>query len=676
MAAPATRDARFHVLLVGVDDYTDAPLGGCVNDIDAVAKLLLGDRVRRRSEEIRRLASPARGARRAAARDEQPATLDNLRAALAELGSNKVSAGDRVFIYYSGHGARVPVVAADGRSFHREALVPADYDARAGELRLLFDYELNELLRAIAARTRSVGVVLDCCHSAGATRDGRDPDRRSRFLDLSRRPPRRDPAPGMRGTAADAHALIGAVDDCHVVSACLGHELAKEERGPDQRRHGLLTRALLTALEASPEPDLATMTWGRIWQAMCAHVRERNPWQHPSMIGSAARAVFGGPPVEGDAGLLVSRTDDGYRIAAGTLADITEGAELAIYGEQPAYFPPLGSRTDHADRIGLVRVGRADRATATATAVGAPFDLPAGARGRLVKAGAAARLTCAVVPGAQGDASVAQAIAAQIAASRLLVLVEPPGEPEVTLEYRDGRWLVTDSLHGGGADGPVLFALMPTETDCARAVLEHYHAYARPLRLADRAGDLPGGLALDVLSCPAERVLTRAEAQAASAPGGAASLALARSIGEGTYTLRSGARVCFRVRNESVHLLRVTLLNSAASGKVQLLGDEVVEAGAFHVFWAGNTLGAPFEMSPPEGSRRCIDRMVAIGRTALAHDLRYLQLDTAFADVVRRMRDAGVPRDIGGATPIEHWTSVRAILETHRSSIDAPAGAT
>ena len=101
---------------------------------------------------------------------EDAATLDNIRNALDQLTSDEVRAVDRVFIYYSGHGSRVEVMAPDGRRFHREALVPADYDAEPSGRRMLFDHELNDRLRAITARTPSFTVVLDCCHAAGVTR--------------------------------------------------------------------------------------------------------------------------------------------------------------------------------------------------------------------------------------------------------------------------------------------------------------------------------------------------------------------------------------------------------------------------------------------------------------------------------------------------------------------------
>src|SRR6185503_18372199 len=217
--------ANYHVLLVGIDNYSTRPLGGCVNDIDAVQRLLVGDRMRLAPDRIRRLASPLPGARHETTITEKPATRENILASLDALVAAVVS-GDRVFVYYSGHGGRVPVTGTDGRTFHREALVPVDFHEGAEVPRLVFDFELNQLLRAIAARTRSVALVLDCCHSAGATRDGNDaPDRRSRFLDfardLGRRPPLLDPA-GRRSSEGTRSSLVGALDDCHVVSACLG----------------------------------------------------------------------------------------------------------------------------------------------------------------------------------------------------------------------------------------------------------------------------------------------------------------------------------------------------------------------------------------------------------------------------------------------------------------------
>jgi hypothetical protein len=106
-------DPTYHVLLIGVDAYPIKPLSGCVNDIDAVQRLLLGDRVGIPAASIQRLASPHPGTKHETTVPSDPATLDNLRRALGRLAL-EVPRGEgdhHVFIYYSGHGTRVPVGA-------------------------------------------------------------------------------------------------------------------------------------------------------------------------------------------------------------------------------------------------------------------------------------------------------------------------------------------------------------------------------------------------------------------------------------------------------------------------------------------------------------------------------------------------------------------------------------
>jgi hypothetical protein len=393
---------------------------------------------------------------------------------------------------------------------------------------------------------------------------------------------------------------------------------------------------------------------------MCAAVSERNSAQHPRMIGNAGRAVFSGPPVEGDPGIPVRQVGHAFQIAAGTLANITKGAVLAIYGDQPDYFPRLESVEDHSARIGLVQVEDAKPATATAAPVGRAFELPPGARGRLIAAGDAARLRCAVIPSHR-------LLEDRLRESPLLQVVSQTEGPDVRLEHsRDrGRWFLTDSLYSARPDRPILFALYPDELDAARRVLEHYRAYSLPVRMAARLTDLEGSLDLRVRICPSGWRATPDNVQGANSQHVAATTL-------DTYVLWVGARVCFEVRNHSAHRLRVTLVNSAASGKVQFLGDETIDANAFHVFWANNDVGMPFELTLPPGLDHGLDRLVAIGRTADAHDLGYLRVDQTFADVanVRRRGPRPVDDDVGDAPPttppIEQWTAAQAIIETRR----------
>lgn len=631
--------ATYHALLVGIDAYDGhRRLKGCVNDIDAVQRILLR-RVGLLPAQIRRLASPNPDATPAAEVPALPATLANLRAELAGLAA-RAAEGDRVFIYYAGHGTRARVDLGRGRVIYREAIVPVDFDEDHPQA-LLFDHELNQLLAGIAARTRSVAVVLDCCHSAGVTRSapgGLTP--RSfpieHVLGPSappiQAPPEPPPPPPGRPW----------LDDCLVASACMHHEHANEEEEAGVT-YGLLTRAFVRAVEAAGGPP-RDLTWARLWQAMRAEVEGRNPSQHLWLVGDPARAVFAGPPVDGDPGFPIRRAGagDAYEIEAGAFAQVTEGAQIAVYDERTPRFPAIGSPEDLAARRGLLVVTSATSSTAAARPANPAFALPPGARGRLVAAGALERLRCAVLP-------PEPRLVAALRASPLLAVVEPDAS-QVRLVRVDGRWLLADDLHRETPD-QALFALTEGQLGFAREVLEHYAGYARPLRFAAAVGNR-SPLELRVVSCP--RHLSPQAAQEADLPE-------APTTGRGAYVVPHGFQVCFRVHNTSSEKLLVTLVNSAASGKVQHLGKELVEPRADHVFWY--SLGTPFAMMIPDGRRQCIDRLTAIGTNAPAKDVDFLRLDYGFEQIVNPTRGG---RPVVAAKPGERWTAAQAIVTTRK----------
>jgi hypothetical protein len=668
--------ANFHALLIGVDDYPVQALSGCVNDIDAVQRLLLDSVPGITSGSIRRLVSPRAGTSHDTMVNEDPADFAHIRRALADLADPaKVDKADRVFIYYSGHGKQVPVVANNGYTFQREALVPVDFLRKNGQYEWLYDYEINEALRKITARTQQVTLILDCCHAAGSFREGDPPGSATRSLDQIELAPVPDPG-AARGPATGEAATRGGEDDaawlgrgiaaCHVVSACLEHESARETT-QDNLRHGLLTRAFTTALGGITAADRPALTWGRIWSAMRADVVRGNPYQTPRMEGDTRRLVFSGPPVKGDPGIPVGHgaTAGVYRIEAGTMAEITKGTELAIYGPETSYFPELGSDDD---RLGVVRVTDARLDSADASAVDVAFDIPPDARGRVVKAGGLLR--CSVRPESSEPNSE---IASSVEGSQLIELVGPKEPAPVCLEQHGARWLLIDDQHGNGVDAPILFALGSEDLDCARAVLEHYHAYSLPVRIATRNATegLPNALELRLLSCPGE--IAPEDAQTAKLDD--------VRIEQGIYQVRERAPVCVYVRNRSKIRLEVTLFDASASGEVQQLGNAGIEPGQFHMFWAQSILGKPFKMTLDSDEPRARDRLVAIGRTAAASSLDYLRNDRTFAQVLTACRAKhGRGMDDGSGTAasreilvgntaamVERWTAAQAVIEISRA---------
>ena len=152
--------ARIHALLIGIDAYAQpgSRLAGCVNDVEAFAVFL---RAQSEAAEapciIEKLTAP-----RGREPDENWPTRPRIVAALQSLAGESVLPGDRVIIYYSGHGTRLYFTKSGTDC---EALVPAGYTGSRSQL--VFDFELNKLLAAIARRSGDLTVIMDCCRAAG-----------------------------------------------------------------------------------------------------------------------------------------------------------------------------------------------------------------------------------------------------------------------------------------------------------------------------------------------------------------------------------------------------------------------------------------------------------------------------------------------------------------------------
>lgn len=90
--------------------------------------------------------------------DEQ-LTLNGMRQAFDELDA-RVAVGDKVFIYYSGHGSRQRVNDPEERC--AESLVAANGYG-------LTDAEMEARLKQLAKRAQKIIAMFDSCHSGGAT---------------------------------------------------------------------------------------------------------------------------------------------------------------------------------------------------------------------------------------------------------------------------------------------------------------------------------------------------------------------------------------------------------------------------------------------------------------------------------------------------------------------------
>src|SRR5262245_54270740 len=103
--ANAAAPASYRAVLIGIDDYPQKPLSGCVNDIDQIERVLL-DRLHVPPARITRLTAPRSGASVSTRLPCLSPTLEELRGCLRRL-AEEVGKQDAVFLYYSGHGSQV-----------------------------------------------------------------------------------------------------------------------------------------------------------------------------------------------------------------------------------------------------------------------------------------------------------------------------------------------------------------------------------------------------------------------------------------------------------------------------------------------------------------------------------------------------------------------------------------
>ncbi|WP_406485052.1 caspase family protein [Streptomyces sp. NBC_01563] len=293
-----------YALLVGIDDYPDKPLGGCVNDVAEAESWLR----QHGGPDPRILPLRDREATRAA-------VVDGIRRHLGRSGP-----GDTALLWFSGHGSEDESDdprTATGRS---QALVCADSLDAGGQP--LQDTELGALLDEIAARGAHVVAVLDCCHSGGATRKP-PPGARSRQVawqpwwrtDRSRAP---------RGAGAqDAEPLR------HVLlAACREQEVAYEALVDGEQR-GYFSHSLVHALRRLGP----AATCGKAHALAEERVRSRHHAQHPELRGPEHLSFLHGDALPVPS-FLLRHTVSGWEVNCGQVHGLRSvGAEFTLAEE-------------------------------------------------------------------------------------------------------------------------------------------------------------------------------------------------------------------------------------------------------------------------------------------------------------------------------------------------------
>ena len=161
--------------------------------------------------------------------------LQGLRNAFADMNA-RIMPGDRVFMYYSGHGARVE--SKENPGVCSEGLVSVK-----GEL--LLDTELESTLKTMAQKADKVIFFLDACHSGGiTTRAGSKPPR---YMPKS--------------------ATIGTPGACRVVTNQITRSVKRTAEEPESGGKNYVfissARESEVALDDPESGGVATQAWGK-----------------------------------------------------------------------------------------------------------------------------------------------------------------------------------------------------------------------------------------------------------------------------------------------------------------------------------------------------------------------------------------------------------------------------
>ncbi|RAS06125.1 uncharacterized protein DUF4384 [Ensifer adhaerens] len=238
LAAPAVAGDR--ALLIGVGNYQNLPtefsLPGPANDLVAMQRLLT-ERLGFDSASIRVL------------KDGQ-ATRAEILSSMNGWLVDATKPGDRVYLYFSGHGLQVKDADGDEADGLDEAIAPADIAAGETDWQgAVLDDEIDAVLERL--KGRAVTVVIDACHSGTISRslseDITKPIDGARFL------PRPDAKPVEQALTRGLRIDLALVDKPKLVdagvtawSAAAPYQVAWDDvRLPTADRHGVFTAAFV-----------------------------------------------------------------------------------------------------------------------------------------------------------------------------------------------------------------------------------------------------------------------------------------------------------------------------------------------------------------------------------------------------------------------------------------------
>jgi len=318
------------------------------------------------SDRILKLTASDNGETEPSEPPEQWPTYKNMVGAFREL-AEVAQPGDQVYIHYSGHGGRTTTGFPDlkGPEGRDEALVPTDIGN--SETQYLRDIELAHLLKTMVDKELIVTVVLDSCHSGGATRGpaatrGEVAVRGINVVDTTERPTESLVASDEELAETWRSLSEGATRNVKVgsgwllepqgyvlLAACRASESAMEWAFDGDERNGVLTYWLLDSLKQVGPGLTYKLLHDRILAKVHSHFEE----QTPQLQGEGNRVVFGSEQVQPQYAVGVMEVDAPNKrvlLSAGQAGGLRKGAQFAVYP------PGVTDFTQVDERLALVEI--------------------------------------------------------------------------------------------------------------------------------------------------------------------------------------------------------------------------------------------------------------------------------------------------------------------------------
>jgi Caspase domain len=371
---------NLYALLIGIDYYKPnrfyKNLKGAVRDINLV-ETFLKQTLKISPERIRKLTSlnqeDADLLAARSAQDQEP-TYENIVNTFKEI-TETAQPGEQLYIHYSGHGGRAKTVYPNLKQGmgdqNDEGIVPMDIgDTEEG--RYIRDVEMTTLLKRMTDKGLIVTVILDSCHSGGATRgdteirSGTERDTLKRTAVSLVAEPEELERNWLELTRKNTIGAAGLPQSREYVllAACRPNEYAYEYAvNGGSERNGALTYWMmdtLTSVATSGQP----LTYKLLHDRVNAQIQSKFTQQVPMIMGESDRLVFGSDRWSTPFTISVIKviSDTEITLNAGQAQGLSKGTRFSVY--------PLGTTdfTDIGKQVAIVEISQppgASESTAT-----------------------------------------------------------------------------------------------------------------------------------------------------------------------------------------------------------------------------------------------------------------------------------------------------------------------